>query len=510
MCRFVLMKEKLLGIILLIAVAAGVVSCERPLNPVEEGTLSFNGDTVKFDSIFRTFLSPSERLIAINNQSRAIQVSRIWLEEGENTVFEMIIDGLQTLDTTDIVIAGNDSIHIFVNLRSELKDDYVEEYINFQVGEEIQQVLIRGKVIDGYFLRARLRQNGDSLGIEGFFFTKDTVLTPDKPIIMDGPIFIPEGVTVSVLPGTQIHFTPYKFGFQDSTGIPYYALFSTLIVNGTLIAEGISGDPVVFQGARFDSLYLENPAQWRGLWFTSSSSDNILSHCVVKNGIFGVRIDSSSVNFNPKVTIRYSEIKNMGAYGLWVQNFAPVDEFSPPGLHMENSIVNTCKERTVLVTGGGRNDFFNCTFANFNLVRFSRRTPQILVNNYLITENSGLIYPTYTRFTNCLIYGSEEDEFVIDTIEGYPFDELILDHCIVNLSEDNEPLITPHLSNSQVNADPLFNDYFVRDYRLKEGSPAINAGTNVLLYSDDFRNAGDSLRYDGFDIGAYEYYPLEE
>jgi hypothetical protein len=490
-----------------------IFSCDRPLNPVEEGTLTFNVDTVKFDSIFHTFLAPSERLIVRNTSNRAIKVSRIWLQDAPETSFEMIVDGLQTLDTTDIVIPADDSIHIFVNHTSTLKDDFIEEYINFEIGEERQQVLIWGKVIDGYFRRARLVQEGGNLGVTGFFFDKDTTLTPEKPIIFDGPIFILEDVTVTIEPGTQIYFTPYKFGFKDSTGLPFFALFSTLIVNGTLISEGLPWDPVVFQGSRFDSLYQENPAQWRGLWFASTSKDNRLVHTEVKNALFGVRVDSLSTTLNPKVDIQHSLIKNMGVYGIWGQGFDQTGQTfsSPPAIRMENSIVSTCKERTVQISGGGKYDFFNCTFANFNLFRFSRRTPQIRVNNYGVFDNTAYVYPTYTRFVNCIVWGSEEDEFVIDTLDGGPFDQLLLENCIVRLGEDNEPLITPHLQNSLVNEDPRFADFFVKNYRLKEGSPAIDAGLDFPEGSSgyflDYRADPDSARSSPFDIGAYEFVP---
>lgn len=486
-------------------------SCDRPTNPVEEGTLGFNVDTVKFDSIFTTFLAPSERLIVRNTSNRAIRVSRIWLQNAPQTSFEMLIDGLQTLDTTDIVIPARDSIHIFVNHTSTLTDDFIEEFINFEVGGERQQVLIWGKVIDGYFLRARLVQDGGNIGVSGFFFDKDTTLTPEKPIIMDGPIFVLEDVTVTIEPGTRIFFTPYKFGFQDSSGLPFFALFSTLIVNGTLIAEGLPYDPIVFQGSRFDSLFQENPAQWRGIWFSAPSKDNRLVNCEVKNALFGVRVDSLSLTQNPKVDIQHSLIKNMGVYGVWGQGFDQTGMTAsvPPAIRMENSIVSTCKERTVQISGGGKYDFFNCTFANYNLFRFSRRSPQVAVNNYGVFDNTAFIYPSYTRFVNCIIWGSEEDEFVIDTLPEAPFDELTLQNCIVRLGEENEPLITPHLTNSIVNQDPLFADFFVKNYRILENSPAIDAGidnpTGSTNYFLDYRNDLDSARSTPYDIGAYEY-----
>ncbi|MEL6592351.1 MAG: choice-of-anchor Q domain-containing protein [Bacteroidota bacterium] len=498
---------------LTVGILLGMWSCERPTNPVEEGTLSFNVDTVKFDSIFTTFLAPSERLIVRNTQNQAVKISRIWLEDSPETQFEMIIDGLQTTDTSDIVIAANDSMHIFVNHTSTLQDNFIEEFINFEIGDETQQMLIYGKVIDAYFLRARLRQSGDSLGIEGFFFDQDTTLRPGKPIVMDGPIFVTEGTTVTIEPGTEIFFTPYKFGFQDDDGVPFFALFSTLIVNGTLVAEGEPFDPIVLQGSRFDSLFLENPAQWRGVWFSSTSRDNRLRHVEIKNALFGVRVDSLSLTPNPKVDIQHCLIKNMGLFGVWGQGFDQTGATfsSAPAIRMENSIVNTCKERTVFIDGGGKYDFFNCTFANFNLFRFSRRSPQILVRNYRIVDNTGLVFPSYTRFVNSIIWGSEEDEFVIDTLIDGPFDELTLENCIVRITEENDTAVGPHLVNSLKNTDPLFADYFSKNYRILEGSPAIDAGIDVIEgstgYIFDYRADNDSLRSSPFDIGAFEFFP---
>ena len=516
------MWQRLIPILILALTLWAGSGCERPVNPVEEGTLAFSSDTVKFDSIFTTLLTPSERLIVSNFTGRAVQVSRIWLEQGQASEFDMIVNGVRTLEATDIVIANGDSIHLFINLRSALQDAYAEEYLAFQVGEEVQRVLLRARVIDAYFLQARLQQDGlfVSLDTNSFFFARDTVLTPDKPIIMDGPIFIPEGVTVTILPGTELFFTPYKFGVRDSNDIPVFALYSWLIVDGTLIAEGTPEQPVVFQGSRFDSLYQENPAQWRGLSFRKNSRDNRLIHCQVKNALIGIQVDSMSITPNPKLLMQYSEVRNMGAHGVVGLGFAPgINAATVPTIVMENCIVNTCKQRTFLALGGGSYAFYNTTFANFNVSRFSRRTPQVLVGNWWTFDGvTAEIYPSYLRFYNSIIWGSEEEEFVLDTIEGAPFDELLLENCLLPLTEDNDPLVRPHLRNSLVNRDPLFYDPFVRDYRLDTLSPAIDAGLDrdaLLLrgasgYEDDFRNAPDSLRLGAYDLGAYEYYPIPD
>ncbi len=511
-------RKNLFPAIVLLLFAWLAESCGNFPDPVSSGVLTFDQDTVKFDSIFTTLQAPTKRLIVYNDQGQAIAIDSIWLEAGAQSEYDLIVDGIRGDRVRDLSIDGRDSMHVFITLKSQLKDNFSEEYIGFRVGDEVQHVLIRGFVLDAYFLQARLLQpDVNSIAVQGFFFDQDTILTPDKPIIVDGPILILPGVKVTILPGTQLYFTPYKFGVRDSNNQPVFVFFSTLIVYGTLDAEGTANAPIVMNGSRLDSNYRENPAQWRGIRFGSESKDNVLKHVQIKNGLVGLQIDSLSVNANPKVLVQNCEIRNMGSYGVWGLGFdqsgsAP---FRPPSLLMENSIVTTCKERTFFAYGGGNYAFYNCTFGNFNLAnpRFSRRTPQVLINNYFVDENNtATIYPCLANFTNCIIWGSEDDEFVLDTFPNIPVPDVRFQNCLVKSSTDYLPYVSPHYFQSIVNLDPLFNDYSLRDYRLKEGSPAINAGVDFPVgstgYNDDYRGRSDSLRYDGFDIGALEYWPL--
>lgn len=492
-------------------------SCEQPLNPISEGALTFDQDTVKFDTIFTTRLTPSERLIVSNPENDAIAISRVWLENGDDSEFKMIVDGIQGNDVSDLVIAKDDSMHVFVNLKSKEQDAYAEEYINFQVGDNVQQVLVQAWIVDAYFLTARLQQQDDFLNLDpgSFFFSRDTVLTPDKPIIMDGPIFIPEGVTVEVEPGTEIFFTPYQFGVKDSNGLSTFGFYSWLIVSGTLRAAGTPEEPILFTSSRLqDTLFNENPAQWRGIRFLPSSKDNVLRHTTIKNALIGVEVDSVSVNLAPKVTIQNTHIRNMGVHGIVGVGVAPEGaiENSAPSILMENSIVSSCKLHTVYILGGGKYNFFNSTFANFNIRRFSRRTPQVRISNWFSFDGvSAVQIESFTQFTNCIIWGDEDDEIVLDTLQGAPYDLLSFDHSIVVVSEDFEPFLDPHLFDSFKNSDPLFSDFFTRDYRILEGSPAIDAGINFPIgstgYEDDFRGNINNLRTGTFDIGAFEYFP---
>ncbi len=508
------MKFIVSSVSIIIVIFLAFEACEQPINPVSEGTLTFSADTVKFDSIFVNFLTPSERLSVYNRNNKDIQIERIWLEGGENSEFSLVVDGISANEVTEVVIAEDDSIRIFVNLNSEMRDEFAEDYIVFQTGDNIQRILIRAFVVDAYYFRSRLRLYSlntecqvDSLELSGYFFRRDTVLTPEKPIIFDGPILIPPGVTVTIQPGTQIFFTPYKVETDQCDGTSVFSFFSTLIINGTLRAAGNPGDPVVFQGTRLDQEYQENPAQWRGIRFTQTSENNLLRHCVVKNAIIGVEVDSVSFGNIPRLLVQQSEIRNMSTFGILGLGFSQDGPGTIPSLVMENSVVHRCG-RTIAVSGGGHMTFYNCTFDN-SAFR-GRRDPQVFISNYAQFGENLLIYPTRFRMVNSVVWstGLNVSEIELDQLDDRPYttEEVFFDHSLIKYSPDSEIDISGLLNSSIVNEEPFFADPFEGNYRLLEGSPLIGAGKDLSArYLLDFRGSADSLRTIPYDIGAFEY-----
>lgn len=93
-----------------------------------------------------------------------------------------------------------------------------------------------------------------------------------------------------------------------------------LHVAGTLKIK-CPDNPVVLQQSRLQtgpySDYTEQPGQWRGIRITSSSKDNVISHAIIKNGMFGVEIDSASVNSNPKLMLRHTKIRKSTVGGRY-------------------------------------------------------------------------------------------------------------------------------------------------------------------------------------------------
>ncbi|MBX7241771.1 MAG: right-handed parallel beta-helix repeat-containing protein [Bacteroidia bacterium] len=505
------MQRYYFGGILLILMSIIGISCERPVFTVEKGTLRFSNDTVKFDTIFTTFQSPSEWLAVINPTGNNIKVARIWLESGASSEFTLIIDGVKTQESTEVIIPSKDSIYVFVNMKSQARDAFVEDYLNFQIGNETQRVLIRAFVLDAYFYPTKA-----TIDLVNGFISYDTaycdlVLKNDKPHVISGPLYVPKGCNLTIEAGAQVHFTPYKVEIKPPGELPFYALYSMLHVAGTLRIQGQAGNPAVLQGSRLQTgpfyNYLEQPDQWRGIRLDNSSTNSIIEHAVIKNARVGVEVDSASVNGISKLTMRYTQIRNMAAYGMYIVNYIESGGVgSAPGVVVENSQISACTSNTLYIDRGGWNEFYNCTFDNSG--SFQSKDATVAALNYI--KYGDQIYGPYdirTQFTNCAIWGSNDHEIFLGMIDGRT-KEVNLENCLVKIDE-TEFNYDAYFTNVIKNQNPLFHNSYKWDYRPELSSPLINAGISNLPYNTDIRGRMDSMRTAPYDIGAYEYYPIE-
>lgn len=96
-----------------------------------------------------------------------------------------------------------------------------------------------------------------------------------------GSVVVPKGVTLTIAPGTRILFERIDV---DGDGVGD----SELYVEGTLVALGKPGRPIVFtSAARFPA-----PRDWKYL-FINLSSRAVLSHCVSEYAFSGVQVHFS-------------------------------------------------------------------------------------------------------------------------------------------------------------------------------------------------------------------------
>lgn len=530
------MSKRKSSLFLLILIALlFVISCDKPIFISEKGPLKFSSDTLKFDSIFTTLPSPTEWLVVTNPTINTLKVAKISLQSGAASEFELIIDGLKMNEATEILLAPKDSIHIFAKMKSQARDKFVEEYLVFKVGTETQKVLLRAYVLDAYFYNTHVSiDDNNQISIDTFFC--NLTLGNDKPHVISGPMYIPEGCTLTILPGAQVYFTPYKAGFYDyssGTGGKIYDFMSMLYIAGSLKMQGQAGSPITLQGTRLQTIpdplynFIEHPDQWNGIILTTQSHDNIIEYATIKNGKFGVYVDSSSVNNNPKLTMRYSSIRNMSAYGLQMGLGYLANPTSPqlvagglggvPAVFVENSVIGDCGQYGFNMGRGGWAEFYNCTF--YNNGRYGSRNSQCVnVSNFITNEfvNYGPI-DIRSRFVNCAMWGNAKSEISVNLLDG-GIKEVSFENCLVKLDR-TELNYDAYYTNVLENIDPLYYSPSDKgDVRPKEGSPLIDAGkSDNLPYMTDVRGRLDSIRYTigapnilgKYDIGAYEYYPIK-
>lgn len=493
-----------------------MMGCDKPSVTVEKGPLYFSADTLKFDTVFTTLKAPTERLIVRNKSNNNIKIARIWLESGANSEFDMIVDGVRTKDAKEIVLASKDSMHIFVTMTSQQKDKFVEEYINVQVGNEVQKVLLRALVWDAYFFQVRnvkKPDGSDSLAYPYVCWTTlDTTFTNEKPIVIDGPLIVPRGRTLNINAGTKIYFTSRKSYYKNELdGTDGFVLFSMIYVAGTLKVNGTHSQRVTMEGARIhtDSIplfnYSEAAGQWRGIYFDRESENSVIEHADIKNGMIGLMVDSASNNGNPKLTVRYTKMRNMSAYG--VVNLARDGAIgAAPAIRMENSLVNDCNLYTLVQDKGGWNEFYNCTFAN----SISAKQPTVSLNNYESNQYGQIIkgpFNVKSRFVNCAIWGGDSHELEIAIADGAQSDVQVRYSAVKIDTEKYGDYISKYFYETLVNQNPQFKSAGERDYHLTKDSPLINKGTDDFNEGINYQYdiSGDTLRTSPFDIGAYEF-----
>jgi TonB family protein len=120
----------------------------------------------------------------------------------------------------------------------------------------------------------------------------DVDQTWEGVIVVSGDVTVPEGVSLTIRPGTEVKFVPRSDVMRSGAD----GRKCEIIVDGTLAAIGTSRYPVVFTGGGTTA----EIGDWYGITLRSSSS--VMDHCVVQYAEDGITV----VNASP--TIRNSRI----------------------------------------------------------------------------------------------------------------------------------------------------------------------------------------------------------
>lgn len=458
-----------------------ITGCElesEQINNSSELQLQFSTDSVVFDTVLTDRKSLSKRLRIVNPNNEAIRVSSIRLGNGDNSPFSMIVNGITSSQVNDMVIFGGDSVLVIINL-------------NDSPGIATSPRIIRDSVLVAWNSREEhvklLAWGVDSKKINTSVIC-DEIWDATQPYVISGFTVVDENCTLTIQAGAHIYLDPD----------------ASLVVKGSLKVMGDSANHVIFRNTRFDANYLAAPGQWGGLIFLASSQQNQISFAEIENGQIGIglgyeidTIDVDSLNsrlvllpeqspLTTSISIDHTSIRHMSVAGLLA--FSSMVE-------MENSEIYNVGSYLLGNLAGGTYRYNHCTFSNRPSF-FMTENPAVIVSDILAPNDTVvLIGDLQLEMTNCIIWGNNDVEFLIDNGGGAQLN-VTLNHNIIRTQE-----AIPNNITSQEDNFPGFKEPFKFDYSLDSLSNAIDQGVPAVLTDITGR-----LRDSKPDIGAHEYH----
>ena len=478
--RTLLAGVSVLGLIFLVLTTGG---CRREVITNDpNAVLQFSTDTLQFDTVFTTVGSATREFLIFNPNDQAVLISSIELAGGASSMFRINVDGIPGDFQEDIEIRGNDSLYVFVEVTIYPNADQmpyvIEDSIVFLTNGNRQSVLL-----------VAWGQNANFFSGQRIC---DEIWEDNLPYVIYNYIQVDSGCTLTIREGCRVHF-------HANSGI---------LVDGTLKVEGQKDSVVTFLQDRLEPFFRDLPGQWDGIFFLRGSTGNVMQNVVIKNGREGLLCGfSKSPNlsdFNagnmPEVQLENVIIQDCQGNGI-------ISLLSD--IQAENTLIYNCGASNAALLLGGRYDFRHCTLANFGSIAISHQTPILILSNFYNfgQDNTGadIIMESdldQADFRNVIVEGNilREQEIVLANLESSASFNHLFSYSLLRSRISTDTINTV---NCIFNQSPLFIDRSERNYRLDEGSPAIDAALDIGLTPD---LDGNPRPFVGTlpDIGAFE------
>ncbi len=451
--------------------------------------LQFDTDTLFFDTVFTTVGSATRFFKIYNRNNSRVSISSIELAGGVNSYFRINADGRSGTRFRDIEIGPNDSLFVFVEVTlNPVGQDLpliITDSVVFLTNGNLQKVKLVAWGQDANFIRPNYVDS--ETGISVHLIMEDTHWQGPKPWVVYGFVLVAPEATLTIEKGTKVHF-------HNRSAMVFYPA-SSLKVRGT------RDEPVQFMGDRLEPMYSDLPGQWGYIWLMATSRNHEIDYAIIKNGTYGIIMDSIGSFDEPTLKISNTIITNMDQTGL---------ELNGAWVKGHNLVVANCGKNAITMRWGGRYDFYHTTVANYySLPGAARQTPSVVINNYYIDAKGAPQVRPLERvyFGNSIIYGSLQEEIQFDMYPDNSNANIKFDYSLLRTNLQN--LWRSYFSNSLFNQQPRFNNFVENDYRLTESSPTVGKGSPEISLSFPADILGNS-RAERSDMGAYQYYKIEK
>jgi len=461
--------------ILLTLFSLSFLSCEREYEYANNRDgIYFSVDTLMFDTIFSSVGSVTRNFKIYNPYDEDLIINSIELAGGEFSEFRININGYANDKVEDVKINALDSLYVFVDITIEPENTnspfVVNDSVIITTGQERQDVKLVAYGQDVVLLKEEK--------------LKTTTFTNEKPYLIYDFIVVDSLETLTIEPGARLHF------YNDAS----------LIVFGSLQANGTIDEPIKFLGHRLEEWYKDKPGQWGSIHFMPGSSNNEITYAEIKNSTMGVFVDSVGMGKEPPLVIDNCIINHITEFGLITQNSK---------VNVSNTVIGDCGYHSIALTLGGTYNFSHCTIANFYGWEY-RSTPAVFLNNYYKSEEGkDVVNPLIeANFFNSIIYGKGYTELGFDFIKSKDYENegfnYLFKDCLIKTG-DLEITDASKFKNIIANEDPNFIDPYKFNYQLDTLSPCKDVADINITELHKFDILGTSRLNDkGPDLGAYE------
>ncbi|WP_397362546.1 hypothetical protein [Olleya sp. R77988] len=490
------------------------------------GTLGFSKDTVYLDTIFTNIGSSTYNLKVYNNSNEDISIPNVQLQNGETSGYRLNVDGQDGKSFNNVQLLAKDSLFIFIEttFNTDAEPLFGNEFlytdkILFDTGENQQDVDLVTLVKDANFIypdkdnttgiieTLTLTINGQPVETEiqgRELLPEELTFTNEKPYVVYGYAAVPTGQTLTVNAGARVHFHANS-GLLVSEG-------ATLNINGALSNDqDLLENEVIFEGDRLEPLFSDVPGQWGTIWLFEGSQNNTINHATIKNATVGILSDGNANAVMDKLTITNSQIYNVSTFGILGRNTS---------IKADNIVLNNAGQASFGATLGGKYNVTHSTIANYWNSSF-RQFPALLINNFVLDEDNTAFLSELTEanFNNCIIYGNDNPELLIDEIQDevspIPFN-FKFTNCLLRFEDNNNFFSsenydfddTTHYEGMVFNQDPDFRDANENDLIIGDDSAANGQGNAVFSTQVPNDILGIS-RTTSPDLGAYQHITFE-
>lgn len=492
--RLAQLNRMIILILLVSALTSSFSSCsDNEIGPLSQ--LSFSRDTVLFDTVFTQMGSHTEAFLIRNTGSQPVQISRVYLGGASASSYRFNINGYPGGTNNmveDIEIEGNDSMYVFVEVTIDPNNGTApliyEDSLVVEVGNAYKRAMLVSFGQDAIYFYPTDTLSGSNIPYS--IIPCDMVWTAEKPYVIVGWAVVDSDCKLTIQPGTRIHF------FNNGALWVYQ--------DATIRVLGERENPVVFQGTRLEYKYRNDPGQWDRILINEGSTQNVIRNAVIKNGFIGLQCDNyKAIANNPgtpnQLTLENVIIQNMSGLGIYTNNY---------NLTGYNLLINNCGQYSAAFAYGGNIKLYHSTIVNY-WSRSIRNFPALFMNNFYATQTNLLSQPLSANFYNCIVYGNAETEIGWDSVTASTI-QFRFDHCLIKMHSDISTVNTNRFYEIVKNADPKFSDSYNQDFRVKQGSSAIDKGDPSFVTSHNnellFDLKGANRLWTGKpDLGAYEY-----